>query len=140
VATRDALRPGTVLAGKIRIERVVGQGSMGIVLEATDLPLQRRVAVKVLQKNNEETRKRFLREARAAVRLASEHVARLIDVGELDDGTPFLVMEYLVGSTLEQVLLRDGIPPVDVAVDWVLQALDGVAEAHRQGFVHRDLK
>jgi serine/threonine-protein kinase len=143
VAIKDALRPGTVLSGKIRIERVVGQGSMGVVLEATDLPLQRRVAVKILapaRAHDEEARKRFLREARAAVRLSSQHVTRVIDVGELDDGTPYLVMEYLVGSTLEQVLQRDGPPPIDVAVDWVLQALDGVAEAHRAGFVHRDLK
>ncbi len=116
---------------------------MGIVLEATDLPLQRRVAVKVMapeRANSDEARKRFLREARAAVRLSSEHVTRLIDVGELDDGTPFLVMEYLVGATLEQLLLREGPPAIDVAVDWVLQALDGVAEAHRAGLVHRDLK
>ncbi len=116
---------------------------MGIVLEATDLPLQRRVAVKVMapeRAKSDEARKRFIREARAAARLTSEHVARLIDVGELDDGTPYLVMEYLLGSTLEQILARDGIPPIDVAVDWVLQALDGVAEAHRAGLVHRDLK
>src|SRR5262245_41730111 len=116
---------------------------MGVVLEATDLVLRRRVAVKVLapaRANTEECRKRFLREARAAVRLSSEHVTRLIDVGELDDGTPFLVMEFLVGSTLEQVLFRDGPAPVDVVVDWVLQALDGIAEAHREGLVHRDLK
>ncbi len=143
VAIKDALRPGSVLSGKIRIERVVGRGSMGVVFEATDLPLQRRVAVKVMapgRANDEEARKRFLREARAAVRLSSQHVTRLIDVGELHDGTPYLVMEYLVGSTLEEVLQRDGVPPIDVAIDWVLQALDGVAAAHRAGFVHRDLK
>lgn len=116
---------------------------MGIVLEATDLPLQRRVAVKLMapeRANNEEAKKRFIREARAAARLSSEHVTKLIDVGELVDGTPYLVMEFLVGATLEAVLVRDGPPPIDVAVDWVLQALDGVAEAHRAGFVHRDLK
>lgn len=119
---------------------------MGVVLEALDVPLQRRVAVKLMARNerrganSEEARKRFLREARAAVRLSSEHVPRLLDVGELHDGTPFLVMEYLDGATLEVVLLRDGPPRIDVAVDWVLQALDGVAEAHRAGLVHRDLK
>jgi len=116
---------------------------MGVVLEALDVPLQRRVAVKLMapeRANSEEARKRFLREARAAVRLSSEHVTRLLDVGELHDGTPFLVMEYLEGVNLEVVLMRDGPPRIDVAVDWVLQALDGVAEAHRAGLVHRDLK
>lgn len=140
---KSTLQAGTVLAGKLRVERVVGQGSMGIVLEATDLLLQRRVAVKVMspeRANNEEARKRFLREARTGVRLSNEHVTRLIDVGELNDGTPYIIMEYLVGSTLEQLLFRDGLPAVDVAVDWVLQALEGVAEAHRLGIVHRDLK
>jgi serine/threonine protein kinase len=143
VASTNGLRAGAVLSGKFRVERVIGQGSMGIVLEATDLPLQRRVAVKVMspeRAHRDESRKRFLREARAAVRLSSEHVTRLIDVGELHDGTPYLVMEYLVGSTLEEVLNREGPPPVDVVVDWMLQTLDGVAEAHRAGFVHRDIK
>jgi serine/threonine-protein kinase len=143
VAIKNTLQPGTILARKIRVERVIGQGSMGIVLEATDLPLQRRIAVKVMlpeRAKNEEARKRFLREARTAVRLSSEHVTRLIDVGELHDGTPYLMMEYLEGSTLEEILVRDGLPATDVAVDWIIQALDGVAEAHREGFVHRDLK
>jgi len=143
IANQDAIRRGTILSGKLRVERVVGQGSMGIVLEATDLQLQRRVAVKIMapgRAGDHDARKRFLREARAAGRLSSEHVTRLIELGELDDGTPFLVMEYLVGSTLEQLLVRDGPPSIDVAVDWVLQALEGVAEAHRAGLVHRDLK
>jgi len=139
----DALAPGTVLAGKIRIERTLGQGTMGIVFEATDLTLDRRVAVKLLapeRARSDDAKKRFLREARAASRLSSEHIPRLLDVGEFVDGTPYLVMEYLVGATLEAKLVDDGPPPVDVAIDWVLQALDGVAEAHRMGFVHRDLK
>ncbi|MBX3222594.1 MAG: serine/threonine protein kinase [Labilithrix sp.] len=143
VASQEGLRPGTVLAGKVRVERFVGQGSMGVVYEAVDLAHQRRVAVKLMapeRAQDPDARTRFLREARAASSLSSEHVTRLFDVGELFDGTPFLVMEFLVGGTLEHVLLRDGPPQVDVALDWVLQALDGVAEAHRAGFVHRDLK
>jgi serine/threonine protein kinase len=135
--------PGTVLSGKHRVERVIGQGATGIVLEATDLALHRRVAVKLMspaRARSEEAQKRFIREARAVASLSSEHITRLIDIGELHDGTPYLVMEYLVGATLEHVLLAEGPPPIDVAVDWVLQALDGIAEAHRQGFVHRDLK
>jgi serine/threonine-protein kinase len=116
---------------------------MGIVVEALDLHTRNRVAVKVMapdRAKNAEARKRFLREARAAERLTSQHVTRPHAVGELDDGTPYLVMEYLVGATLAEVLLRDGPPALDVAVDWVLQALDAVAEAHRKGLVHRDLK
>ncbi|MBX3207967.1 MAG: serine/threonine protein kinase, partial [Labilithrix sp.] len=143
VASQEGLRPGTVLAGKVRVERFVGQGSMGVVYEAVDLAHRRRVAVKLMapeRAQDPDARKRFLREARAASSLSSEHVTRLFDVGELFDGTPFLVMEFLVGVTLEQALLRDGPPQTDVALDWVLQALDGVAEAHRAGFVHRDLK
>jgi eukaryotic-like serine/threonine-protein kinase len=143
VAVIDALRAGTILFGKFRIERIVGSGSMGVVLEATDVPLDRKVAVKVLspeRSHSEEAKKRFLREARAAARLSSQHVTRLIDVGELDDGTPFLIMEFLVGSTLSSVVAREGLPAVYVAVDWAVQALDGIAEAHRLGLVHRDLK
>lgn len=139
----DGLAPGTILPGKIRVERTLGQGTMGIVFEATDLALQRRVAVKLLapeRAKSDDAKKRFLREARAASRLSSEHVPRLIDVGEFTDGTPYLVMEYLVGATLEAKLVDDGPPAIDVAVDWVLQALDGVAEAHRMGLVHRDIK
>ena len=139
----DALAPGTILSGKIRVERTLGQGTMGIVFEATDLVDHRRVAVKLLapeRAKSEDAKKRFLREARAASLLSSEHIPRLIDVGEFTDGTPFLVMEYLVGATLEAKLDADGPPGVDVALDWVLQALDGVAEAHRVGLVHRDLK
>jgi serine/threonine-protein kinase len=116
---------------------------MGIVLEATDLRSQCPVAVKLLspqRAKNPEARKRFVREARASLRLQSEYVTRLVDVGELDDGTPYLVMEYLVGATLEELLLRDGPLPIDTAIDWVLQALTGVGEAHRLGLVHRDLK
>jgi serine/threonine-protein kinase len=143
VAIEDALRPGTILSGRLRVERAVGQGSMGIVVQATDLHARQRVAVKVMapdRAKSAEARKRFLREARAAERLSSEHVTRLLGVGELDDGTPYLVMEYLEGSTLADMLVRDGPPAVDVAVDWVLQALEAVAEAHAKGLVHRDLK
>jgi serine/threonine-protein kinase len=143
LAGEPVLQPGTVLSGKIRIERFIGQGSTGLVFEATDLALDRRVAVKMMapaRARSDEARRRFVREARAAAALYSEHVTRLVDVGELHDGVPYLVMEYLVGNTLERLLARDGPQPVDVAVDWILQALDGVAEAHRAGFVHRDLK
>ncbi|MBX3229973.1 MAG: serine/threonine protein kinase [Labilithrix sp.] len=142
-AIQDALMPGTVLAGRYRIERTVGQGSMGIVTEATDLTLQMRVAVKVMspeRAHNEEARQRFIREARAASVLSNAHVTKLYEVLELENGVPFLVMEFLEGSSLEAIVTRDGPPPLDVVLDWSLQALEGLAEAHRAGFVHRDIK
>lgn len=141
-ALRDIER-GTVLAGKLRVERVLGRGAMGVVFEATDLALHRRVAVKVVGQslgNTPETRERFTREARAAAKLASDHVARVFETGELDDGAPYLVMEYLEGRSLEAVVTEDG--PLDpaFAIDCMLQALEALAEAHRAGLVHRDFK
>ena len=90
--------------------------------------------------HNEEARKRFVREAKAASALSNEHVCRLYEVGELESSVPFLVMEFLVGSTLEQILFNSGTPAVDVVVDWALQSLEGLADAHEAGFVHRDIK
>src|SRR4051794_5300048 len=94
---------GDVLAGKYRVERVLGEGGMGIVVAAIDLTLERRVAIKFLLPDyakHPEAAARFLREARAAVRIRSEHVARVIDVGSLEGGAPYMVMEYLEGRDL----------------------------------------
>ena len=96
-------RVGQVLAGKYRIERVLGSGGMGVVVAATHLDLQELRAIKLMHPENvEDTRAvdRFLREARAAVRLEGEHVARVLDVGRLESGAPYIVMEHLVGSDL----------------------------------------
>src|ERR1700682_5655918 len=91
---------GEILAGKYRVERVLGVGGMGVVVAAHHLALDRRVAIKFLLSEaalNPEVIARFAREARAAVKIESEHVARVIDVGALDSGAPYMVMEYLVG-------------------------------------------
>ena len=135
--------PGTVLAGKLRVERLIGQGAMGIVYEATDITLRRRVAVKLVHPdflNDPEKRLRFGREAYAVSRLQSQHVTQVLEISELDDGTPYFVMELLEGRTLDQVIEHDGPAAIHVALDWVLQALDAVTEAHMAGLVHRDLK
>jgi len=135
--------PGTVLAGKLRVERLIGQGAMGIVLEATDITLRRRVAVKLVHPdfvNDQEKKKRFGREAYAVARLQSQHVPHVLEISELDDGTPYLVMELLEGRTLDVVLEKEGPAAIHVALDWVLQALDAIAEAHNIDLVHRDLK
>src|SRR5690606_24387028 len=83
---------------------------------------------------------RFMREARAAVRIQSEHIARVIDVSKLDNGSPYMVMEYLQGADLSEVLKRRGALPIEEAVDYVIQACDAIAEAHSYSIVHRDLK
>ncbi|HEX4341433.1 MAG TPA: protein kinase [Polyangiaceae bacterium] len=134
---------GAVLAGKYRVDRVLGEGGMGIVVAATDLQLERKVAIKFLlpaYSQHEEAAQRFLREARAAVKIQSEHVARVIDVGTLEGGAPYMVMEYLEGRDLSAVIEEHRRLPVEEAVAYVLEGCDAIAEAHSVGIVHRDLK
>jgi eukaryotic-like serine/threonine-protein kinase len=136
---------GEVLANKYRVESVVGRGGMGVVLSARHLQLGQVVAIKLLTLPPDEDRRdeaigRFLNEAQAAAKLQSDHVVRIYDVGQLDNGLPFMVMELLSGSDLGSVLdERSALAELE-AVDYVLQACAGVAEAHRMGIVHRDLK
>jgi len=133
---------GDVLAGKYRVDRILGIGGMGIVVEAMHLELDQRVALKFMLPEaltSVDTTNRFLREARAAVRLRSEHICRVIDVGRLDNGAPYIVMELLEGYDFAH-LLRHGPLPITKAVAYLLQASSGIAEAHANGIVHRDLK
>jgi serine/threonine protein kinase len=136
-------RPGTVLAGKYRIEKVLGQGAMGVVVAARHLRLDEDVAIKFLLPaalENRETLARFEREAQAAAKIRSEHVARVRDVGRLESGAPYMVMEHLSGVDLKEYLVRSGPLPVEEAVHYLLQACEALAEAHSLGIVHRDLK
>jgi hypothetical protein len=137
------VREGDLLAGKYRVERVLGSGGMGIVVAARHVELDQLVAIKFVRDealSNEQGVQRFLREARAAVKLKSEHVARVLDVGKLESGAPYMVMEYLEGSDLATVLAEQGPLPLGSACDWIMQACEAVAEAHAAGIVHRDLK
>jgi len=147
-----------LLAGKYRMERVLGQGGMGVVVAAVHTVLEERVAIKLLLPEalaSAETVARFQREARAAVRIKSEHVARVIDVGVIDAGAvhmqpalgiplvlgaPFMVMEYLDGQDLAGVLRAAGPLSVLDAVSYVAQAMEAIAEAHSLGIIHRDIK
>jgi serine/threonine-protein kinase len=134
---------GQVLADKYRVERVLGEGGMGVVVAAVDTALERRVAIKFLlpeYSQHREASTRFMREARAAVKIQSEHIARVIDVSAMANGSPYMVMEFLEGGDLAHVLEQRGPLPVDQAVWFVLQAADAIAEAHSYGIVHRDLK
>jgi serine/threonine-protein kinase len=137
------VKEGDVLAGKYRVDRVLGVGGMGVVVAAHHLHLDEHVAIKFLLPQalaNAEAVARFDREARAAVKIKSEHVARVIDVGKLENGAPYMVMEYLEGRDLSAWLTERGPLPVEQAVDFVLQACEAIAEAHAMGVVHRDLK
>ncbi len=134
---------GEILAGKYRIEKVLGEGGMGVVVAAQHIHLDDRVAIKFLlpgAKSNPEVLARFAREARAAVKIKSEHVARVSDVGTLENGTPYMVMEYLEGSDLAAWVHERGALSLEQATEFVLQACEAIAEAHTLGIVHRDLK
>jgi serine/threonine-protein kinase len=136
--------PGTVLAGKYRVDRLLGEGGMGWVVVATHLQLEQRVALKFMRAAqvaaSPDAVARFLREARAAARIQSEHVARVSDVGTLEDGAPYLVMEYLEGQDLDSLLQSSPRLPVATAVEYAMQACEGLSEVHAAGIIHRDLK
>jgi len=137
------IRVGDVIANKYEVESVVGEGGMGIVVAARHLELQQRVAIKYLLPEIAEqglAAERFRREARSAARIRGEHVCRVLDVGTLDSGVPFMVMEYLEGRDLAGELASRTRLPASEAVEYVLQACEALAEAHAAGIVHRDLK
>ena len=136
-------REGEVLLEKYTIEHKVGRGGMGYVVAARHRELDELVAIKLILSEyaeNEAVVRRFMREARAAAKIASEHVVRVMDVGRLPTGEPYMVMEFLRGQDLEQLLEARGTVSVTETVDYVMQALEAVAEAHAVGIVHRDLK
>jgi serine/threonine-protein kinase len=140
---KSPVQPGEVIAERYLVERLLGAGGMGVVVSALHRTLGERVAIKLLYEDAATQPKvieRFLREARAAARLRSEHVVRVSDVGVLDNGTPYLIMEFLDGRDVASELSRRGPLPVTEAIDYVLQACEALAEAHAAGIVHRDLK
>jgi eukaryotic-like serine/threonine-protein kinase len=132
-----------MLLGKYRVESTLGFGGMGLVLKAHNVDLGQDVAIKILREDvqiGEDNIARFVREAKNAVKLKSEHVARIRDVGKFDDGRPYMVMELLEGLDLGKLLLDAGRIGTQRAVDLVLQACDAIGEAHSLGIVHRDIK
>ncbi|HEY3818496.1 MAG TPA: protein kinase [Polyangiaceae bacterium] len=142
-AMNTPTRIGSVVAGKYRIERILGRGGIGVVVVARHLRLDERVAIKfpiAPIDDSSDLVSRWVREGRAAMRIRSQHVARVYDVGMLETGEPYLVMEYLVGRDLAAVLDDDGPLPVEEAVEYILQSTEALAEAHVQGIIHRDLK
>ena len=134
--------PGETLGGgKYRVERILGQGGMGIVVAAKHVELDERVAIKfLLGEPGTAAVDRFLREARAAVKVKGEHVCRVLDFGRLESGEPYIVMEYLEGTDLSRLVERGGAQKPTAAVGWIVEACDALAEAHSLGIVHRDIK
>ncbi|MFZ5891884.1 MAG: serine/threonine protein kinase [Myxococcota bacterium] len=139
----SSVRAGDILGGKYRLERKLGQGAMGMVWSATHETLGQRVAIKLIaaeHAQSREARARFSIEAKAAARLKSRHVVQVYDDGETEQGTPYIVMEYLEGETLEARLEREkGIHLVD-AVRITGQVARALGRAHARGIIHRDLK
>jgi serine/threonine protein kinase len=136
-------RIGAVVAGSYRLTRHIGSGGSSHVFEAEHLRLGKTFAIKLLRPEldpNRRTAQRFRREARAIARLKSEHIVSVIDCGELDDGTPYLVMELLEGKDLRSLLNREGSLPARRAVPLIIEACCGLSEVHAAGLVHRDLK
>jgi serine/threonine-protein kinase len=133
------LEPGTVWANKYRIEKLLGRGGMGSVFSAFHEELGHRVAIKILHSADSDAAARLIREAQTTARLGGAHVPRIYDLGRLPGGAPYIVMEYLIGEDLAQVLARGALSPSD-AVRHVLQACAVLGPVHAAGVVHRDLK
>lgn len=134
---------GTVIAERYRVDGILGEGGMGVVVVATHLVLQQRVAIKFLRREamvDVDAVNRFIREAQAAAKVQSEHVVRVQDVAQLADGTPFIVMEYVDGMVLSTLLASQVRLPVRDAVRFAIQTCEALAEAHAAGIAHGDLK
>jgi eukaryotic-like serine/threonine-protein kinase len=133
---------GDLIDGKYVIDCMVGRGGMGVVMRAVHRQLEQRVAIKFLlpEGMRSTAAARFVREARAASRIQSEHVARVVDVNTLPNGLPYMVMEYLTGEDLQEVATKEAPLAVATVGNYILQACEALAEAHAMGLVHRDLK
>jgi serine/threonine protein kinase len=132
-----------IIASNLRIENLLGRGGMGTVYRATHLTLDRVVAVKVINPEvamNTDVMQRFAREARLMAKLRHPRAAMIYDSGTLPDGRLFIVMEYVEGMTLADILKRDGKLPYKKAVDIAVSVCDVLSEAHSLGIIHRDLK
>ncbi len=139
----SSVSPGEVIGERYRVEGPIGEGGMGIVCRATHVGLETPVAIKLIRpdfKDDVEFVRRFLNEARRAAALKSDRIARVHDVGQLDSGEPYLVMELLDGIELERYLMQHGPLAAIDAVNVALQLCEGLAEAHAAGIVHRDIK
>ena len=138
-----SVAPGDILSGKYSVVRVIGEGGMGLVVAARHIELGHMVAIKCLHASSlghEGAVLRFEREARAAAALTSEHVARVIDVGRFEDGSPYMVMEFLEGEDLYSMLRTHGALSIGDTLRYMCHAAEGLGDAHHAGIIHRDVK
>ncbi|AKT37221.1 serine/threonine protein kinase [Chondromyces crocatus] len=142
-ATQDPYIGREVLGGKFKILQKIGSGGMGAVYKASQPDMNRMVAIKILHQkltNRKDLVSRFRREARAMAHLTHPNTVRVVDYGELEDGALYIIMEYLEGRNLNQVVRKEGPLSVERALPVLIQACGALQEAHLQGIVHRDLK
>src|ERR1041385_537470 len=134
---------GQTLAGKYLIEKLIKRGGMGSVYLGKHILMDKTVAIKVLRPSlalDDDVVRRFSREAKAASRISHPHAVSVTDFGESEDGVVFLVMEYLDGRTLKEIIRSEGPLSLDRAIEIVRQVAGALDVAHEQGVVHRDLK
>jgi serine/threonine-protein kinase len=138
-----SIRPGGLVAGKYRVDAMLGEGGMGTVWAATHVELGQRVALKLISSElarSADLLARFRAEAKAAAQLSSRYVVRMYDSGVTEDGRPYIAMEFLNGESLEDRLARVGSLPLGATVRIVSQVCKALKLAHAQGIIHRDLK
>src|ERR1700735_2881516 len=136
-------RVGQIVAGKFRLDAVIGRGGMGSVWAATNVGLGHRLALKLIAREyvrSPEALRRFEAEAKAAARLQSRHVVQVFDNGTLDDGTPFIAMELLSGENVSDRVEHRGPLPLPEVVEVIAQCCKALGRAHAAGIVHRDIK
>jgi serine/threonine protein kinase len=134
---------GRFVAGKYRVERLIGSGGMGTVWEGQHTTLGTRVAIKFIKPafaENPEARARFEIEARAAAKLQTKHAVHVFDYGVSEDGLPYIVMEFLEGESLSETIMRRGVLTAAETANIIAQAARALEKAHASGVVHRDLK
>jgi Protein kinase domain len=134
--------PGETIGGKYLVDGLCGKRGSALVLRAASLPSGGHVAIEVLEPERSSHTilvEQFLREGEAAMRIRSEHAVRVLDEGRLANGAPYLVLEYVEAPTLEQIASQRGRLPVPTVIDWLLQALEAIAQAHSYGVVHGEL-
>jgi serine/threonine protein kinase len=139
-AALDTLSPGTLIGGKFRVERTIGAGGLSAVVAATEEKLKRKVAVKIVHSSTSgdpEVAARFERQVQLADALDHDNICRVIDVGALDDGRPYVVTPFLEGRSLKQIIEEEGAPlETERVTNLLCQALAALSAAHEKGILH----